>query len=445
MIAQEKLNKRKHSTKKSVWQTILEKTSFVEKNWLPLTLVIYLIRVVPLLQHPTLWAEDATVFYGPMIKTEIGFFQLAFTPYNGQFWLFDFLVAKLVILLTFENLSLLPLLSTIVSLLFTLIFSSFWLRADNILKHLWQRRIVFLFLLLAPSSYEPLGNVTNLHSYLLLGVVALAGWQIGPMKIKGVLFFSTIAVSIFTSINGIFALFVFLAYLILNNKHSKIRIVIISIAIGFQINFWKSRTTSSIPESLIDQVSIFGSSVLKRIGAEAVVGQTGGSYLQTRIENDFWIIVGMPFLLLGTYLISTNWEGIKKSIPVQFIMLTLTLYFGMVLISAKALNLSALTDFTFFGRYLMVVHCLIFVLFVQLASMARSNRFSSAAILMISIIMAMGVIADFRVANKSTIETRVSWKNFASCMHEKRAVCDVVIPPGQNWGNWGIEFKSVDQ
>ena len=54
---------------------------------------------------------------------------------------------------------------------------------------------------------------------------------------------------------------------------------------------------------------------------------------------------------------------------------------------------------------------------------------------------AMGMVSDFLLDDKSSELTRTSWKNFSKCLEVENKSCQVVVPPGQKWEEWGIALR----
>jgi hypothetical protein len=53
----------------------------------------------------------------------------------------------------------------------------------------------------------------------------------------------------------------------------------------------------------------------------------------------------------------------------------------------------------------------------------------------------MGIVSDFSLEDKSSELTLSSWKDFSQCIEEENHGCQVIVPPGQFSGNWGIALR----
>ena len=405
--------------------------------------ILYLIRIFPLLLHPTLWAEDANIFYDPLLQGEKSFRELLFSTYNGQYWILQFMLAKLVVIILNGNVIYLPILSTLICLIGTYACAFLWVHSQLLVKRKFFRLLIFSYVLLGPSAYEPLGTLCGFHNYVLLGLIALSGWNLTQGKFPKMVFLIFGMASVMSSVNGLFLIGVILVSGYFNKKSFLLPIVTSSLLVGFQIRVWSSRTQSSVTEDFQLQILNTFLVALKRITAELIFGQNGGSRLSGYLPERFWIVAGLIpivfFLLLFMKVNFSKERLVVISVPLSF----LVVYFGLVIQASKSLGTSALTHFDAAGRYFMVIHVIVFVLFLIIVeSLSNSKTLTThLAIYILTLLFLSGCIFDFRIADKSSTLTRSSWKSFSKCLENGQSGCSTIVPPGQTWGTWGIVLK----
>ncbi len=118
--------------------------SFIKNNWIvAASLTLFAIRVFPLIRFPSLWAEDANVFYGPLVHRIQHPPDLFFSVYAGQHWVFLHVISRVIYGVFSGNLRLLPLASTLVSILLAILAASAWLKAKLLILKKRNRGIVF--------------------------------------------------------------------------------------------------------------------------------------------------------------------------------------------------------------------------------------------------------------------------------------------------------------
>ncbi len=416
---------------------------FIKHNLILLFTIAYLFRITPLLIHPTLWAEDATVFYGPLLNQQKSFVDLLFSTYAGQYFTFQFLIAKLILTVLNGKILFLPLISTFFCICATYASSMIWLNSRLLIREPIARKLIFGFALLAPSSFEPLGTLCGLHNYLLLSLIALAGWEITKNQIPKALFVFVGLISVMTSINGIFLVGALILSGFVNKKHFWLPIFSSLIIVGLQVTAWLSRTESSMNENVQTQVFNIFLVAVKRIGAELVVGQHGGIYLSDYFTQLNWIILGVaPGLLFAFLLFKVKFSRNNQILIFAFISLFLV-YFGLVIMASRSLGSSALTNFYSASRYFMVIHVLIFTSYLMTIDLIPKTKTIATkwSIYILATFFVLGIISDFSLGDKSTELTRSSWRDFSNCLEIQSNDCRVVVPPGQIGGNWGITLK----
>jgi len=425
-------------------RTILGKNlEFIKKHLILLFTIAYLLRVAPLLMHPTLWAEDATVFYGPLLQEEKTFLHLLGTTYAGQYFTFQFIVAKLLLIVLQGKILYLPLISTLFCICATYALALVWLNSRLLIQGKVTRRLLFGFTLLAPSSFEPLGTLCGLHNYLLLSLIAVTGWNISENQMTRIVFLVLGLISVMTSINGVFLIGALILSGYLNKKYLLVPIIATIIIVGFQVNIWLSRAESSMNENF--QTEFFNTFlvVVKRIGAQIIVGQNGGNYLSGYFTQSHWIALGLvPIFCLAFLLLKVNFSSVDWIPLFGFFSLTL-IYFGSVIIGSRSLGSSTLTNFSAAGRYFMVIHVLTFAIFLILLNLIPTMKnitIKSSTYILITF-FAMGIVFDFSLEDKSSELTLSSWKDFSQCIEEENHGCQVIVPPGQFSGNWGIALR----
>ena len=407
---------------------------FLLMHWIHFVGLLFAIRCVILILNPMLWAEDATVFYGPLINSNQPLQEILTQNSNAQFFVFNFLVAKIALALTFDDLNFLPLTSTILSLLFTVLSASLWLKARLIFPKLFHRQLIFSFILMAPSGNEPLGNVTNLHSYLLLGSIAIAGWEYQRNK-SNIVIFTIVGLNLFTSINAVFILVAYLFHCVANSKRRVFVPLFIALCIGFQSVFWSSRVGSQDQETVQREFWIAIFTFLKRIGAETIVGQNFGLLLDSRVGNVTWIFLGCLVSTLMLFLINQNRKVFSSDLSLVYLLAIFCVYMMMVWISSRSIGVREMTSFGAAGRYLMVLHCLFFAIFIKTLtdnSKQRNGAFKFASLAM-ALFFGLGIVSDFKIANESTPLSRSSWTKFSDCVNTGVQECNGFVPPGPNW------------
>ena len=99
--------------------------SFIRNNWIvAASLTLFAIRVLPLIRFPSLWAEDANVFYGPLIHRNQHPSDFPFSVYAGQHWVILHVISRAIYSVFSGNLRLLPLASTLFSILLAILAAS---------------------------------------------------------------------------------------------------------------------------------------------------------------------------------------------------------------------------------------------------------------------------------------------------------------------------------
>ena len=142
-----------------------------------LLIALFFIKSRNLLLSPFLWAEDANVFLAPILQTHSIFNYGQFEIYNGQYWILNHLLWSLIFVASNGNLFILPFLGGLVSLLLVIGCASLWLRDNLLVKSTTYRIAIFAYVLFSPSSWETLGTIAGVHTYFLVGMIALLGWK----------------------------------------------------------------------------------------------------------------------------------------------------------------------------------------------------------------------------------------------------------------------------
>ena len=277
--------------------------SNIRLNWiLFLSGIFYVGRCITLIRHPFLWAEDANIFYGPLLHHEKDFFHSVFSNYAGQHWFLVHIMSTLVFQSIKASLFWLPFASTLFSLLVPLAAAFCWLNARLLVPSLIFRQLIFGFILLAPSSWESLGNIANTYVYFFIGIFAVAGWPL-PKRTLGWIMEGLMFVSLaLTSICSIFLVAALLFRSLLNQrKNYLIWPTFLAGFVLFQIQGWSQRGPNS---SSLNIFSVLKSSIyifVKRIGSETLIGQNGGEYFSSLNGWEIWTgIAIVPILLFAT-------------------------------------------------------------------------------------------------------------------------------------------------
>ena len=297
--------------------------SFIVKN--DLTKLIFIVslavffgfRVGPLFDSAYLWAEDANILYGPSISElnnqtsgEL------LSSYKGQVFLFNILLAKAILFLIGDNFLILPFISTLVSVIAVPILSSIWFRKNALFQGSRYGYFVFGYILLSPASYEPLGNLANIATYLLFCCVALIGLP-KPKTRRG--FFCELILILLATFTGGIGIILFVVLFLrkfLTGYFPKVQIIVVSMSLLFQARGWLDRGTTQV--NLIQDFSNVANILFKRIGAETLFGQTGGLRFDKNLPTNIWVSIGFTILLLFfvPMLMIYIKDGISESRPI---------------------------------------------------------------------------------------------------------------------------------
>ena len=401
----------------------------------------FIVRCIPLIRYSTLWAEDATVLYGPLIsplnsKTEGSIFSI----YSGQYFIFNNLIAKSLIWLIVSNLVILPLLSTISNLIIVLIMASFWLRSTNLFPARKLRVFMFGFTLLSPASWEPLGNMANVATYLLIGNIAMMGWAKARNRRMRCLEFIFLAISAFTGTIGLLLPFMILTRCLLIKKMYIPELLFSIVAVIVQFTTWSSRGALPIGGyKFLDLVKTYFYVVFKRIFAEIVVGQNGGHYYEAGMRAEGWMVIGAVPMIGITYLFVVsvkNARDFKLIVGSLSIIFLLLVYFVMYAASGLNAGLSSMLEFGAWGRHLLISHILLFSLFLHLVGRIKSRdrrKQDNVIIILISLCFFSGVIFDYKILPKGDLSFVSKWNSFSNCIELQPTRCQAEVPPGGPW------------
>lgn len=394
-----------------------------------------------MLKHPSLWAEDANVFYGPLINDHANLIRPDFSIYANQHWVLIHYIARLVYFSSSGSLEILPLISCVVSLSLTLLMATMWLNSTLLVKNQKNRVLIFGFILLAPSSWESLGNLANSYVYFFIGIFAISGWVL-PKKRSHLVYESICFVMLsLTSICGIFVIVSLIFRAILNRSKMY---TIIPITLTFfllpQFKNWMQRGPGDISLNLLSTSQDVLYIIIKRIGAETLLGQNGGGGNFSSIQG--WIawsaIAFMPLLLVLTTVVFFLKHATSYDLVKIVTVVTLSgIHFVLYILASINTGLNQLFLFGAGGRYLLVTHVSIFALVIIVYDHFQYSTFNSKAKLWTNCTLLVATVAvcfDFILPSKTTPDYQLAWKNYSRCIAEGHADCAVSVPPGSAWG-----------
>jgi len=405
-----------------------------------LSLIFFGFRVYPLIRHASLWAEDANVFYGPIINHPHNPFMPNFELYNGQHWVAVHYLASLIYSLFAKRVDLLPLGSTIVSLVLTVASASMWLNAKRLITRRRNRELIFAFILLAPSSLESLGNLANVYVYLFIGIISLSGWELSRNRILFVFeIFIYLALSL-TSICGIFLVVSLFFRAILNHSRKYLVIPFIAgISIAFQFQDWMQRGPGNHLQGLSSILKDTIYIVIKRVFVETLIGQNGGAYFSSLHGWYSWVAVALIPITLITVVLLSFFRHCTKDDLIKFfaLFLIVTIHLALAIFASISIGLNQMFNFGGAGRYLLVTHVMVFALIIlifdcsmKIEKVQPIINIRQATMLMLLI----GMCFDFHVPLKTTPNFEKSWKVYAACVNTSQERCEVTVPPGGAWG-----------
>lgn len=179
--------------------------------------------------------------------------------------------------------------------------------------------------------------------------------------------------------------------------------------------------------------------MLKRIGAETLIGQNGGIYFSSFHGWFAWLLIGFaPLTLLGiaflVFLINLDREYFLRFCGISVLG---GMHFALFIIATLGLGLEQLYLFGSGGRYLLVTHVTIFVLLViifERCAELKWGKFYFVTYWSLIAILITGIIFDFPLQSKTNPTFQLGWKKFASCANHLGPNCSVVVPPGGGWG-----------
>jgi hypothetical protein len=405
-----------------------------------LFLALYCVRIYPLLRHPSLWAEDANLFYGPLINQERNPLLPDFSIYAGQHWVSIHAITGAIYFIFSGNLQLLPLISCLASLSITVLMALVWLKSKLLIKSRRNREFVFGFILLAPSSWESLGNIANSYVYFFLGIFAIAGWILPQKRSQFIFEFIFFLVLSFTSICGLLIIVSLIFRAILNKSRIYLLVPLaLTPFLLLQLKNWTQRSPESKTFNLVSSLQDVIYIVIKRLGAETLLGQNGGSYFSSLQGWIVWSSIAfIPLMLICTTFVlffrNTTEYDLFKFITIA----TLGgLHFALYIFASINIGLNELFLFGAGGRYLLVSHVTLFVLVIIVFDHFQQPRFRSQSNFWIGFtifVMIIGVCFDFSLRTKTSPTYQLAWHNYSKCLAAGDPYCSVVVPPGGGWG-----------
>ena len=419
------------------------------RNWSlsrPIILVsvlLFCIRVFPLLQKPSLWAEDANVFFSPLLGFSAPGHAHELALYANQHWLLIHILAGGIYGIGQLNLLVLPFVSSLVSIVITVGVASTWLKSNLLITKKRNRELIFGFILLSPSSWESLGNLANTYVYFFVAIVAMSGWEF-PKKRRYFFLENTILILLaFTSISAIFIVIALTFRVILNRR---IRLsflpLLYCVIVIFQFENWTRRGPSDNSLNLNQTFENIFYIIVKRVFAEVIVGQNGGNYLSNVKQwNGWptWFLTAVVPIALILFLAGKGFRHFDFTLIIKLgaIGIPVLAHFFLYIFASLALGLDQLFLFGSGGRYLLFTHILIFILLVvlteRIAMIMPVKKFRIIFGIFL-FIWSTGIYADFLLNSKTNQVFQEDWRNFAKCMEIEKVDCIVSVPPGGLWG-----------
>jgi hypothetical protein len=240
-----------------------------------------------------------------------------------------------------------------------------------------------------------------------------------------------------TSITGVFLIAAIFVTGKLNRRKFIIQGLLAVLLVASQISEWTIRTHSEVVEKIQTQVSDTFVIFFKRIGGELIFGENGGAFLSNLVNVRIWVFIGMvPFVLLLILWISRRKGKSTNQLPLIFITTVFASYFILIIAASRAIGLQSLENFGAAGRYFVMLHILVFVLFVMMLEKlpTEKNMLTKCLIFMIGTLFLFGSLCDFRLHPKATTNTDSSWNQFSNCYKSGAVSCEATIPPGAPWG-----------
>ena len=401
-------------------------------------------RVAPLFHPSMLWAEDSSVLYGPSIsplnhKINSGLL----STYAGQNFFLNIALAKIILFLIHFNYSMLPTVSTLVSVVLVPVFASNWLRKNVLFQQNIFNFLVFGYILLSPDSYEPLGNLANVATYLLFCCIPIVGFSKPKSRSSYAFELSLILAASFTGGIAIILFFIIFLRKYLTGYYSRVQTALIICAVFYQAQGWLTRGSTKI--NIIHTFKEVFLILIKRVGAETFLGQMESGRIDSKISIFLWSSIG---ILALTCLLLPAALTIKSSgrIPAKAMIVAGSLflvYFCMFVFSNLKTGIGNVLDFSYEGRHLIILHLLLFILSLTILELAllSKDKISITLISAFLVIVALGVFFDFSLQSKSPAVFADYWKNFADCVAANSHYCYTRIAPGGDPG-WGMAWTS---
>jgi hypothetical protein len=405
------------------------------QNWIiGIISTLFFLKSWNLILNPSLWAEDANVFLKPLLQNfgEPAYLQVE--PYNGQYWFLNHFIWNTIFVVSNGNYLLLPFLGSVSSLILVLLCASFWLRDNVMIQSRWLRIAIYGYALFGPSSWEIIGTPTGVHTYFLVGIFAMMGWQRPHRLFWKVFEWVIILFCSFTSTLAVFLLIVYV-YRFWRDKNIEIsKTVYLLTAIVIQSSLWFTRANGSEFRLGIDSTLSLINGLIIRVGSELLIGQNGGTYLESRVNTRVFSFVGLIVLTIFIVYFLTlrsSFTSQAKFIiigPLIFFLAYSFLITRVILSSDPA----SFVHFGWVGRYFYIVHFLTFLLIISFQAATKSRvRLISV---MVILVFLSGLAADFRIVPKNSLYPSTSWHEFIDCYKLNASNCSVTVTPGAGWG-----------
>lgn len=345
--------------------------------------VVLLLRRPSALAAPTIWAEDGAVFIAGSFLP----WGDIFSPYAGQLWVLQRLVAS--VLGQFPA-TWWPALLYVVSCLGAALAIAVVLseRARPLLGRFRFRVLAGTILVLLPGVWEAQGNLANLHWWAMVAAMLLLAMSAPNSSVGRVAELAVIGTIAFTGLGGVLLLPVALwRVLVDHERYVIVRSGIIASAAALQVLLTFALTDRGDNTDPMSAVPTLAEFLIKRVG--------GGFLMGERLMSTWWIegpvsmaLAALSVVLLGIVAVlvivdlrGPSWAWLGTGV------LCVSLAILAMPAEARAMSLSPY----FGGRYVLLMLAGIVLIVVRALAGGGRPRWVAAGAL---ILMVGGVVGD---------------------------------------------------
>jgi hypothetical protein len=422
-------------------------------------LFISLVKSIPMMKNPSLWAEELVVIIGPNIQQKIdGNQSLNFEKYAGQYWVLQNLISEAITFLGLDFVSQTPRLLIAISISLGVALLLPWLSQRVTLL---DKRLVVAFLIcvvISSYSWEVFGNLANIHSYLFIGMLSFALRDPYPQSRINLTFESAfILICAFTGITGLFLLVVLaFRFWIFRARQVFFQFLVTLVLVVYQIPLWTDSRTSSdnridlSNERIIELLDV----TVKRVFSSLPLGQENTIILESSAPYgwlDPYRITGAltALLVVAALIYLKNGVGEHSQI-VWFAYLVasmLTVFWILVIMTSLSVPKSSLMSGGVMGRYIFLTNLMLLLIgFISLQLYVRQkrsgisnshfplNRLIQICIAGIFVFFFSGALGDISIDPKGDSKSQSEWENFINCINiDQTENCKVSVAPGRGW------------